>query len=63
MPFFDEEKSIRYWKVDTTSPDKVLVVSGHGVDPQRVINLVQLAGFWAEFIAITGTGRSGKVDG
>ena len=56
MPYFEAENSIGYWKVDTGSTDKVLTVSGREVDPQRVLSLVQRAGFRAELVTGAGTG-------
>ena len=53
-PFLNGEESIGNWQVDTDSPDKVLTVSGREVDPQRVKNLVQQAGFKADLLQVAG---------
>jgi copper chaperone len=55
-PFLNEESAISRWKLDTESPDKVLSVSGHELDPQRVKNLVEKAGYKAEVIQVLGAG-------
>ncbi|MDO1449237.1 heavy-metal-associated domain-containing protein [Rhodocytophaga aerolata] len=55
-PFLDKEESIQNWQVDTSSADKVLTVSGHDVNPQKVKNVVEKAGFKAEVIQVAGIG-------
>ena len=52
-PFLDSEKSIQEWQVDTGSADKILTISGHEVDPQKVKNIVQQAGFKADLVQVT----------
>jgi copper chaperone len=52
--YLDGEASISKWQVDTTSADKILSVSGHDVDPQKVKNLVEKAGFKAEVVRVLG---------
>lgn len=54
-PYLNQVGSIEDWQVDTQSPDKILIISGAHVDPQRVINLVQQAGFKAEVLQVAGT--------
>lgn len=53
-PYLDSEKSISKWSVDTESRDKILSVSSHDVDPQKVKNLVEQAGFMAEVVRVVG---------
>ena len=53
-PYLDGEKSISRWQVDTENPDKILSVSGHDVDPQKVKSLVEQAGFKAEVVRVLG---------
>lgn len=55
-PFLDKEESIQNWQVDTSSADKVLTISGHDVNPQKVKNVVEKAGFKAEVIQVAGIG-------
>ncbi len=55
----NQEESIHEWKLDTSHDDHILNVSGKEPDPQRVINLLQQAGFRAEFIQAFGTGGAG----
>ena len=57
-PFLNKEESIQNWQVDTSSADKVLTVSGHDVDPQKVKTLVEKAGFKAEVVQVLGTSGS-----
>ena len=57
-PFLDKEESIQNWQVDTASADKILTVSGKDVNPQKVKNLVEKAGFKAEMMQVTGTSGS-----
>lgn len=48
-PLLDAEGSIRQWKVDTANPDKLLTVESESpVDVDRIIGLVEQAGFHAE---------------
>nr|WP_224994776.1 copper chaperone [Cesiribacter sp. SM1] len=49
-PFLDKEESINNWQVDTTGKDKLLRVSGQDLDPQKIKNLVEQAGFRAELV-------------
>ena len=49
-PYLDKEESINNWQVDTTGKEKILRVSGQEVNPQRVKQVVQDAGFKAELI-------------
>jgi len=43
--FLEEETSIEHWEVDTDNPDKVLTVSGASVSSEKVIKIVEEAGF------------------
>ena len=55
-PVLDGEKSISKWNVDTDGTDHLLSISGVDVDPQRVENAVQQAGYKAELIRVLGIG-------
>ncbi len=55
-PFLNESGFISNWQVDTNSPDKVLTVSGEGIEPQQIQNLVEEAGFKAEVLRVQGIG-------
>lgn len=55
-PFLDGEESISKWQVDTRSRDKILSVSGEELNPQKVINAVEKAGFKAETDRVLGIG-------
>lgn len=55
-PFLDREDSISKWQVDTQSKGKILSVSGEELDPQKVINAVEKAGFKAEMERVLGIG-------
>lgn len=57
-PFLNKEGSIQNWQVDTASADKILTISGNNVNPQKVKNVLEKAGFKAEVIHVTGTGGS-----
>jgi cation transport ATPase len=52
-PLLDTNSDIDTWDVDTSTPDKVLTVSSPtGIDHNRIVELVQQAGFWAQEIAV-----------
>lgn len=55
-PFLDGEESISKWQVDTESKEKILSVSGEEVEPSKVKNLVEKAGFKAEAVRVLGIG-------
>jgi len=55
-PFLNGVDFISNWQVDTSSPDKVLTVSGEGIEPQQIQNLVDEAGFKAEVLRVQGIG-------
>ncbi|WP_018480070.1 hypothetical protein [Pontibacter roseus] len=55
-PYLDKEESISRWKLDTGSTENILSVSGTDLDPQRIENVVQQAGFKAEIIRVIGIG-------
>ena len=44
-PFLEAEKGIQHWQVDTTTPDKILTVTGEGIQKETVIKTVEKAGF------------------
>ncbi|GAA4381140.1 heavy-metal-associated domain-containing protein [Hymenobacter koreensis] len=46
-PTLNDEKAIENWQVDTTTPDKILTVSGD-VTADQVVALVEEAGFEAQ---------------
>lgn len=54
--YLNKEESISRWQLDTNSPEHLLSVSGHEVDPQRVKNLVDKAGYKAEVLRVIGGG-------
>jgi copper chaperone len=58
-PFLNAEENIEAWKVNTENPDKILSVSGTNLDPQRVENVLQKAGFKAEVLQVFGTEGEG----
>ncbi|ARS38003.1 hypothetical protein [Pontibacter actiniarum] len=53
-PHLDKEERISKWSLDTESADKVLSVSGTGLDPQVVESAVEEAGYKAEIIRVMG---------
>ena len=55
-PYLDGEKSISKWQVDTSSPDKILSISGEELEPHKVKSLVEKAGFKAEVVRVQGIG-------
>ena len=55
-PFLDGEESISKWHVDTDHEARLLSISGVDVDPQRVENAVEQAGFKAELVRVLGIG-------
>lgn len=55
-PILDGEESISKWQVDTESKEKILSVSGEEVEPSKVRNLVEKAGFKAEPVRVLGIG-------
>jgi hypothetical protein len=58
-PLLNNESSIHEWKLDTSTSDNILNVSGTEPDPQLVQHLLQQAGFEADFIQVFGTGGIG----
>jgi copper chaperone CopZ len=44
-PFLNRSRELEEWKVDLNDPDKVLIVTGKKLDAQRIIGLVEEAGF------------------
>jgi copper chaperone len=55
-PFLNGADFISNWQVDTSDPDKLLTVSGEGLEPQQIQNLVEEAGFKAEVLRVQGIG-------
>lgn len=55
-PYLDGEEAISKWQVDTSSPDKILSVSGEELEPHKVKSLVEKAGFKAEVVRVQGIG-------
>jgi copper chaperone len=47
-PHLNNVEGIRQWQVDTASPDKVLTVEFEDVEPRRIVEAVQTAGFKAQ---------------
>ena len=58
-PLLNNESSIHQWKLDTSSDEHILNVSGNEPDPQVVKNLLQEAGYEADLLQAFGTGGSG----
>jgi len=58
-PYLDNAENISNWQVDTESEDKILSVSGEKIDPQKIENALQEAGFKAEILRIVGIGGEG----
>lgn len=55
-PFLGKEESISKWNVDYNDPDRLSSVSGYNVDPQKVKNLIEKAGFKADVVLVSGAG-------
>lgn len=55
-PYPDKEESISRWKLETGSTENILSVSGTDLDPHRIENVVQQAGYKAEIIRVVGIG-------
>lgn len=49
-PFLSGEKRISRWEVDTTSPLRILTVSGDDIDAVLIRDLLKQAGYKAEEI-------------
>jgi copper chaperone CopZ len=47
-PVLNEALGENNWKVDTTSPQKILTVTSESVEENEVIKAVELAGYKAE---------------
>ncbi len=47
-PHLNAVEGIRQWQVDTQNPGKILTVEFEGVEPNRIVEAVQTAGFKAE---------------
>jgi copper chaperone len=41
-------EGFQHWQVDTQNPSKILTVEFEGVEPKRIVEAVQTAGFKAE---------------
>ncbi|WP_026463729.1 heavy-metal-associated domain-containing protein [Adhaeribacter aquaticus] len=52
--FLDHQEGINKWDVDTNSEDKILSISGSNINPQKIENTIQQAGYQAEMIRVTG---------
>lgn len=55
-PSLDGSSAISSWHADVGIPDNVLTMSGEGLEPQQVINLVEKAGFKAETLRVQAIG-------
>lgn len=52
-PFLNQEGLIKSWKVDLIHPDKILeVVADDALSSERVIALIEYAGYTAEILAL-----------
>lgn len=49
-PFLNAEQTIKKWEVNTSVPEKVLTVETDDSDPDKVISIVQKAGYKIEEI-------------
>lgn len=47
---FDENKHIKFWSVDTSSPDKILTVETETLTPEQVIDSLSKIGYRAELL-------------
>lgn len=47
-PHLNAVEGIQNWQVDTANPAKILTVEFEGVEPRRIVEAVQTAGFKAE---------------
>ncbi|WP_210488936.1 heavy-metal-associated domain-containing protein [Rufibacter aurantiacus] len=57
-PFLDKVKEIENWKIDTQTQENILSISGSGLDPQKVQNALEDAGYQAELLRILGVDGS-----
>jgi copper chaperone len=48
--FLNEIEGITNWQVDTSQPDKILIVEGEGIRAEAVVEAVEDAGFEARHI-------------
>jgi len=49
-PHLNAVDGVSHWQVDTHNPNKILTVEFEGVEPRRIAEAVQTAGFKAEKI-------------
>ncbi len=47
-PFLNDEKGIEKWDVDIFNPEKILSVETDGINPDKIIEAIEKAGFKAE---------------
>ena len=47
-PHLDDAEGVDQWEVDTVNKNKILTVKSTGITEQKVIEIVQKAGFKAE---------------
>ncbi|WP_210464915.1 heavy-metal-associated domain-containing protein [Rufibacter roseolus] len=57
-PFLGKVKEIENWKIDTQTQENILSISGSGLDPQKVENALEDAGYQAELLRILGVDGS-----
>ncbi|MGV3539751.1 MAG: heavy-metal-associated domain-containing protein [Rufibacter sp.] len=50
----DQQKAISQWDIDLESEDHILSVSGENLDPQKIENAVQQAGYQVEPLRVLG---------
>ena len=53
-PGLDQEETVSKWQVDTNTDENILSVSGENLNPQKVENAVQEAGFNIELLRVLG---------
>lgn len=51
-PFLNDEKSIKKWEVNTSTPEKILTVETEEANPEKIILAVKKAGFKIEQIKL-----------
>ncbi len=52
-PYIDQTEGIESWEVDLKNLDKVLTIKGQNLDAERIKNVVQEAGYYAESLNAT----------
>ena len=58
-PLLDQLEGLSKWDIDPDSAENVLSVSGENLNPQKIENAVQEAGFEAVILRVIGIGGEG----